>query len=154
MNDSEELTPKWLGENMKLIHYLLKKRNICESWYPNYEDRVQDIFECILRNIPKYKPEVASKSTYIELLVRQELFRHVSANERLAASAEQIEEWHEPAFECSIDTQIYAEQEYDKLTEIQKMEAEGYTFKEIGKEVGLSPDYIRNKKGLATRGKR
>jgi hypothetical protein len=47
--------------------------------------------------------------------------------------------------------QVYADREYEKLTEIQKMEAEGYTFKEIGKAVGLSPDYIRNKKGLATR---
>jgi hypothetical protein len=52
-----------------------------------------------------------------------------------------------------METELYAEREFYKLTEIQQMEALGYTFKEIGKVVGLSPDYIRNKKGLSTRSK-
>jgi DNA-directed RNA polymerase specialized sigma subunit len=153
MKDNEPLTPEWVGENMKLIHYLLKKRNICDSWTPDYEDIVQNVVLTILKNIPKYKPEVASKSTYIELLVMQEVCRPLRANIKLANSTEQLESWHDMEFECEMETQIYAEREFNKLTEVQQMEALGYTFREIGEVVGLSPDYIRNKKGLATRGK-
>jgi hypothetical protein len=58
-----------------------------------------------------------------------------------------------PLFEEDITEQIYAEQEFDKLTEVQQMEAQGYSFKEIGIKTGLSPDYLRNKKGLAARSK-
>jgi hypothetical protein len=152
MKDNEPLTAEWLGENMKLVHYLLKKRGICESWTPDYSDIVQNVVLTILKNIPKYKPEVASKSVYIGLLVMQEVCRPAKANAKLDSSMEQIEAWHTAPIEYDIDAQIYAEREFYKLTEIQQMEALGYTFREIGEVVGLSPDYIRNKKGLATRG--
>jgi hypothetical protein len=152
MNE-KALTAEWIAGNMKLIHYILKKRNICASWYPDYEDKVQDIVCTLLKNKDKYKPEVASVGAYVELLVRQELGRPLSANAKLAGSSEQLLPWHDSILttECAVDMQVYADRGYEKLTEIQKMEAEGYTFKEIGKAVGLSPDYIRNKKGLATR---
>ena len=153
MKDDTPLTAQWLGENMKLIHYLLKKRGICESWTPDYDDIVQNVVYTILKNIPKYKPEVASKSVYIKLLVMQEVCRPVKANIALANSTEQIEPWHDALVECDMATQLYAEREFYKLTEVQQMEVLGYTFREIGEVVGLSPDYIRNKKGLATRGK-
>ena len=153
MKDDSPLTPEWLGDNMKLIHYLLRKRNITEDWYPDYEDKVQDIVCTILKNIPNYKPELASKSAYIALLVMQEVCRPLRGNIKLANSVEQLEPWHDATFEEDIATQIYAEKEFYKLTEVQQMEALGYTFREIGEVVGLSPDYIRNKKGLATRGK-
>jgi hypothetical protein len=152
MKDNEPLTAEWLGENMKLVHYLLKKRGICESWTPDYSDIVQNVVLTILKNIPKYKPEVASKSVYIGLLVMQEVCRPAKANAKLDSSMEQMENWHTAPIEYDIDAQIYAEREFYKLTEIQQMEALGYTFREIGEVVGLSPDYIRNKKGLATRG--
>ena len=153
MKDDSPLTPEWLGENMKLVHHFLKKRGICESWTPDYEDIVQNVVYTILKNIPKYKPERASKSTYIRLLVMQEVCRPIKANIALANDTEQLEPWHEATFECEMETHVYAQREFDKLTEVQKMEVLGYTFKEIGGAVGLSPDYIRNKKGLATRGK-
>ena len=153
MKDDTPLTAQWLGENMKLIHYLLKKRGICESWTPDYDDIVQNVVYTILKNIPKYKPEVASKSVYIKLLVMQEVCRPVKANIALANSTEQIEPWHDALVECDMATQLHAEREFYKLTEVQQMEVLGYTFREIGEVVGLSPDYIRNKKGLATRGK-
>jgi DNA-directed RNA polymerase specialized sigma subunit len=152
MKDNEPLTAEWLGENMKLVHYLLKKRGICESWTPDYDDIVQNVVLTVLKNIPKYKPEVASKSVYIGLLVMQEVCRPAKANAKLDSSMEQMENWHTAPIEYDIDAQIYAEREFYKLTEIQQMEALGYTFREIGEVVGLSPDYIRNKKGLATRG--
>jgi DNA-directed RNA polymerase specialized sigma24 family protein len=153
MKDNEPLTAEWLGENMKLVHYLLKKRGICESWTPDYEDIVQNVVLTILKNIPKYKPEAAAKSTYIELLVMQEVCRPIKAAAKLDCTMEQLEPWHDAIFECDMEEQIYVEREFDKLTEVQQMEALGYTFREIGEVVGLSPDYIRNKKGLATRGK-
>ena len=153
MKDDTPLTAQWVGENMKLIHYLLKKRGICESWTPNYEDIVQNVVYTILKNLHKFNPEAASKSTYVSLLVMQEVYRPLSANIKLANSAEQMEPWYDVSFECSMETEVYAEREFNKLTEVQQMEALGYTFKEIGEVVGLSPDYIRNKKGLATRGK-
>jgi DNA-directed RNA polymerase specialized sigma subunit len=153
MKDDSPLTAQWLGENMKLVHYLLKKRNICESWTPDYEDIVQNVVCTILKNLHKYKPEVASKSAYIGLLVMQEVCRPLSANTKLANSAEQMLPWWDEVVERDMETELYAEREFYKLTEIQQMEALGYTFKEIGKVVGLSPDYIRNKKGLSTRSK-
>jgi DNA-directed RNA polymerase specialized sigma subunit len=153
MKDDSPLTPEWVGENMKLIHFLLKKWKICASWTPDYEDIVQNVVYTILKNIPNYKPEVASKSAYIGILVMQEVCRPIKANIKLANSAEQMEPWHDVPFECDMESQVYAEVEFNKLTEVQQMEALGYTFKEIGAVVGLSPDYIRNKKGLATRGK-
>jgi hypothetical protein len=153
MKDNEPLTAEWLGENMKLVHYLLKKRGLCEGRTPNYNDTVQNVVLTILKNIPKYKPEVASKSVYIGLLVMQEVCRPAKANAKLDSSMEQMEEWqYETPIEYDMEDKIYAEREFYKLTEIQQMEALGYTFREIGEVVGLSPDYIRNKKGLATRG--
>jgi hypothetical protein len=130
----------------------MKDRGICESWTPDYDDIVQNVVLTVLKNIPKYKPEVASKSVYIGLLVMQEVCRPAKANAKLDSSMEQMENWHTAPIEYDIDAQIYAEREFYKLTEIQQMEALGYTFREIGEVVGLSPDYIRNKKGLATRG--
>ena len=153
MKDNEPLTPEWLGNNMKLIHYLLKKRNICESWTPDYEDIVQNVVLTIIKNIPKYNPEMATKSVYINLLVMQEVCRPIKANAKLDCTMEQIEPWHNPSTQYDMEDKIYAEREFYKLTEVQQMEALGYSFREIGEVVGLSPDYIRNKKGLATRGK-
>ena len=153
MKDDSPLTAKWVGENMKLIHFLLKKKNICESWYPNYQDKVQDVLCAILLNVDNYDATRGSKSTYLERLIWWELCKPKKANEKLADSTEQLQDWHDITVECSAEEQIYAEQEFLKLNTVQQMEALGYTFKEIGKVVGLSPDYIRNKKGLATRGK-
>jgi hypothetical protein len=154
MKDNEPLTAEWLGENMKLVHYLLNKRGICEGRTPDYDDIVQNVVLTILKNIPKYKPEVASKSVYIGLLVMQEVCRPAKANEKLDSKMLPLEDWSRNLLliEYDIDVQIYAEREFYKLTEIQQMEVLGYTFREIGEVVGLSPDYIRNKKGLATRG--
>ena len=154
MKDNEPLTAEWLGNNMKLIHYLLKKWNICEAWTPDYEDIVQNVVLTVLKNIPKYNPELASKSVYIKLLVMQEVCRPIKANIKLTNSAESMEVWrHDAPFEEAYEDKIYAEREFYKLTEVQQMEALGYSFREIGEVVGLSPDYIRNKKGLATRGR-
>ena len=154
MKDDSPLTAQWLGENMKLVHYLLKKRGICESWTPDYDDIVQNVVYTILKNIPKYKPEVASKSVYIKLLVMQEVCRPVKANIALANSTEQIEPWHDALVECDMTTQLHAEREFYKLTEVQQMLTLGYRCKEIAEILELSPDYIRNKRTVFQRGQR
>jgi len=159
-SDEEELTPEWLVKNTKLIHYLLRRRGITEDWYPEYEDKVQDILCNILRYIPKYDPTRATKAGYIDLLITAELGRDMGVNKvsnkgRHANQHLSIQDadMFLPTLEEDISTQVYAEQEYNKLTEVQQMEALGYTFKEIGAKVGLSPDYLRNSKGLSSRSK-
>ena len=151
MKDDTPLTAQWVGENMKLIHYLLKKRGICESWTPNYEDIVQNVVYTILKNLHKFNPEAASKSTYVSLLVMQEVYRPLSANIKLANSAEQMEPWYDVSFECSMETEVYAEREFNKLTEVQQMFAFGYTCKETAAILELSVDYVRNKRTVFQR---
>jgi hypothetical protein len=157
MKDESPLTPEWLADNMKLIHFLLRKRGIRDDWYPEYEDKVQDILCRVLHNIPKYDSERSTKSRYIDLLITEELGYGMTVSRAGRLNNQHISMQDAggflPLFEEDITEQIYAEQEFDKLTEVQQMEAQGYSFKEIGIKTGLSPDYLRNKKGLAARSK-
>ena len=153
MKDDSPLTPKWIADNTDLIHYLLKQWNIVEFQTPDYEDRVQDIVLDALLTLDRYNPEKASKSTFIALLVSNNVLGKVAAKEKLFRNFISYDRKHDVGEEEDMSTQIHAQREYDKLTEIQQMQALGYTCKEISVVSGLSADYIRNKKGLATRGK-
>jgi DNA-directed RNA polymerase specialized sigma24 family protein len=153
MKDDSPLTPKWIADNTDLIHYLLKQWNIVEFETPDYEDRVQDIVLDALLTLDRYNPEKASKSTFIALLVSNNVLGKVAAKEKLFRNFISYDRKHDVGEEEDMSTQIHAQREYDKLTEIQQMQALGYTCKEISVVSGLSADYIRNTKGLATRGK-
>ena len=153
MKDNSPLTPKWIADNTDLIHYLLKQWNIVEFQTPDYEDRVQDIVLDALLTLDRYNPEKASKSTFIALLVSNNVLGKVAAKEKLFRNFISYDRKHDVGEEEDMSTQILAQREYDKLTEIQQMQALGYTCKEISVVSGLSADYIRNKKGLSTRGK-
>ena len=152
MKDDSPLTPKWIADNTDLIHYLLKQWNIVEFETPDYEDRVQDIVLDALLTLDRYNPEKASKSTFIALLVSNNVLGKVAAKEKLFRNFISYDRKHDVGEEEDMSTQIHAQREYDKLTEIQQMQALGYTCKEISVVSGLSADYIRNKKGLSTRG--
>lgn len=157
MKDDSPLTAQWLADNTKLVHYLLLRRGIRQDWYPDYEDLVQDVFCVILQNVEKYDSTRAQKGPFLNLMITKTLGADVSASERgrKETTHVQIQDAENllPPYLDDIEHTIYVEREFSKLTEVQQMEALGYTFKEIGEQVGLSPDYLRNKKGLATRGR-
>lgn len=161
MRDKDEpLTPQWLVDNMKIIHFLLSKRGIREDWYPEYEDKVQDIVCAILKDMHKYDKERASKTLYIDLLITKELGKYVKVwkiierdSDHFSLDTERLGDEFTDAQTVreDITNEIHAEREYNKLTRIQQMEVLGYSFKEIGAVVGLNPDYLRNKKGMSAR---
>ena len=156
MKDESPLTPEWLADNMKLIHFLLRKRGIRDDWYPEYEDKVQDILCRVLHNIPKYDSGRSTKSRYIDLLITEELGYGMTVSRAGRLNNQHISMQDAggflPLFEEDITEQIYAEQEFYKLPETQQMLALGYTCKETAAMLGLSVDYIRNKRTVFQRG--
>ena len=150
----QELTKETLGEDTKLVHFLLQRRGITEIWWKDYDDLVQDILCGILLGIHQFKPDRGTKSHFFNMKITQVLGAYVSESEAIKRKMQHgsIDDMlvNIPSVEDNFDTALYAEEVFEGLTDVQRMEAFGYTFKEIQKELGGSEAVMRNHKGLAS----
>jgi DNA-directed RNA polymerase specialized sigma24 family protein len=158
--EQETFNPETLGEDIKLVHHILKKRGITD-WFVEYEDLVQDILLMTLEKVQYYDPSRGSKNTFIGIMTNQVLslrsiktIRGVSGTGQEEVSTEDINIWDIPLSSDNIENNVYVEEVFNSLTLIQQMEAMGYTFKEIEKETGEKARSMNAKKGLASRNRK
>lgn len=157
MNEHEVFNTDTLWEDIKIVHYLLSKRGITD-WFDEYDDLVQDILLMTIDKAKYFDSSKGNKNTFLGIMINQVLslrslktLRGVSGTGMEEISTEDMGLWDIPLSSENIETKVYAEEVFSKLTEIQQMQACGYTFKEIAEETGLSADYIRNKLSLAVK---